>query len=87
MNNVIKVVMGFAVAGVIAISGYFTKAYTVDEAVAVVTDTSKATEACVNLLSGQGFKTEKPADNGVATVKVIDDAGEVKSETSVPVTE
>lgn len=94
MNNIIKTVLSFAVAGVIAVAGYFTKAYTVDEAVAVVTDTAKATEACESLLKGQGFKTADPVETGAAsgtavvtTTTVVDDNGEAvkEKETTTPI--
>lgn len=94
MNQIVKTAVGFAVAGCIAIGGYFAKAYTVDEAVSVVTDTAKATEACTNLLQGQGFKTADPVETGkadgtavVTTTTVVDDKGEVvkEKETTTPI--
>lgn len=60
MSNLIKTIIGFVLAGVIAAGGYFTNSYTTSEAIEVVTDAGKAAEACERLLSGQGFTIKEP---------------------------
>lgn len=62
MSNLVKTILGFVVAGVIAAGGYFTKAYTVSDAVEIVTDAGKAADACESLLKGQGYAVKTPTE-------------------------
>lgn len=62
MQGLLKTAFALVLGAIIAAGGYFTKAYTLDEAVAVATDTSKATKACETLLAGQGYVVETPAE-------------------------
>jgi len=56
-KKIIKTILGFAAAAIIAAGGYFTNAYTTTEAIAVITDTNKSIAACTLLLNGEGFTT------------------------------
>lgn len=60
MSNIAKTILGFVVAGIIAAGGYFTKAYTVSDAVEVVTNAEKAADVCERLLQGQGYEVKTP---------------------------
>ena len=60
MSNLVKTILGFAVAGVIAAGGYFTNEYTTSQAIEIVTNAEKAASACETLLAGQGFTIKEP---------------------------
>lgn len=60
MSNLVKTIVGFVLAGVIAAGGYFTGDYTASQATEIVTDSAKASEACESLLKGQGYDITLP---------------------------
>ena len=63
----LKTIMALVAGVIIAAGGYFTKTYTLDEAVEVALDADKASVACETLLNGQGYVVEapEPADEPV----------------------